>query len=104
MVSVKTKGRENLLMNIVNPNAEVAAQFMAFDIDTTDDESYTALIGNETTTHLTIKMASGVQQTFVRTDIRGMKSSGKSLMPEELHKDLTVQQMADLLTFIETSN
>ena len=104
MVTVKTKGRENLLMNIVNPNAEVAAQFMAFDIDTTDDESYTALIGNETTTHLTIKMASGVQQTFVRTDIRGMKSSGKSLMPEELHKDLTVQQMADLLTFIETSN
>ncbi|MGB0582710.1 MAG: PVC-type heme-binding CxxCH protein [Limisphaerales bacterium] len=104
MVTVKTKGRESLLMNIVNPNAELAAQFMAFEIETRDDESYTALIGNETTTHLTIKMASGVQQTFVRSDILGMKSSGKSLMPEELHKDLTVQQMADLLTFIEQSN
>lgn len=104
MVTVKTKGRENLLLNIINPNAEVAAQFMAFEVETRDDESYTALIGNETTTHLTIRMASGVQQTFVRSDILGMKSSGKSLMPEELHKDLTVQQMADLLTFIEQSN
>jgi putative membrane-bound dehydrogenase-like protein len=104
MVTVKTKGRENLLLNIINPNAEVAAQFMAFEIDTRDDESYTAVVGHETTTHLTIRMASGVEQTFVRTDIKGMKSSGKSLMPEELHKDLSVQQMADLLTFIESAN
>ena len=104
MVTVKTKGREALLMNIINPNAEVAAQFMAFEIETTDDEAYTAVIGNETTTHLTIRMANGVEQNIVRTQIKGMRSSGKSLMPEELHKGLSVRQMADLLTFIENAN
>ena len=104
MVTVKTKGRENLLLNILNPNAEVAPQFMAFEVETKDDESFTAVIGNETTTHLTIRMANGIEQTLVRTQIKGMRSSGKSLMPEELHKDLTVQQMADLLTFVEQSN
>ena len=104
MVTVKTKGRENLLLNIINPNAEVAPQFMAFEVETKDDESITALIGNETTTHLTLQMASGIEQTLVRTAIKGVRSSGKSLMPEELHKDLTVEQMADLLSFIEQSN
>lgn len=104
MVTVKTKGRENLLLNIINPNAEVAPQFMAFEVETKDDESFTALIGNETTTHLTLQMASGIEQTLVRTAIKGVRSSGKSLMPEELHKDLSVEQMADLLTFIEQSN
>jgi hypothetical protein len=33
-----------------------------------------------------------------------MKSSGKSLMPEELYKDLSTAQMADLLAFIEAAN
>jgi hypothetical protein len=37
----------------------------------------------------------------VRANIRGSSSSGKSLMPEGLEAGMAVQDMADLLTFIE---
>ena len=36
-----------------------------------------------------------------RTNVKGSSSSGKSLMPEGLEAGLSVQDMADLLTFIE---
>ena len=102
LVTVKNTGAEKLLVNILDPNREVAPQFLAFNVETKDDESLAALIANETTTHVTLRMASGVEKTLPRTSIRGMKSSGQSLMPEGLEAGLTPAQFADLLEFILT--
>jgi len=102
-VTVKTAGKEKLLASIVDPNAEIAPQFIAFHVDTRDDESYTALIGNETPSHVTLRMASGQEVTLPRTKVKGMKSSGQSLMPENLAAGLTPQGLADLLEFIVTA-
>ena len=100
LVTVKNTGAEKLLVNILDPNREVAPQFLAFSVETKDDESLVALIVNETTTHVTLRMASGIEKTLPRVSIRGMKSSGQSLMPEGLEQNLTPQGMADLLEFI----
>ncbi len=102
-VTVRTAGKDKLLASIVDPNAEVAPQFIAFQVDTKDDESYTAVIGNETPSHVTLRMASGQEVTLARTKVRGMKSSGQSLMPENLAAGLTAQAMADLIEFVLTA-
>ena len=102
-VTVRTAGKEKLLASIVDPNAEIAPQFIAFQVDTKDDESYTAVIGNETPSHVTLRMASGQEVTLARAKVRGMKSSGQSLMPENLAAGLTPQAMADLIEFVLTA-
>ena len=102
LVTVKSTGAEKLLVNILDPNREIAPQFLAFNVETKDDESYAALIANETTTHVTLRMANGIEKTLSRTTVRGMKSSGQSLMPEGLEQNLTPQGLADLLEFIAT--
>ena len=103
-VTVKTAGKEKLLSSLIAPNAEIAPQFIAFQVDTKDGESYTALIGNETPSDVTLRMASGQEITLPRTKVKGMKSSGQSLMPENLSAGLTPQAMADLLEFIVTAD
>lgn len=103
-VTVKTAGKEKLLASIIDPNAEVAPQFIAFQVDTKDGESYTALIGNETPSDVTLRMANGQELTLPRAKVKGMKSSGQSLMPENLAAGLTAQAMADLLEFIVTAD
>ncbi|MST01272.1 MAG: hypothetical protein EXS29_08190 [Pedosphaera sp.] len=75
---------------------------MAFTVETKDDESLVALIVNETTTHVTLRMANGIEKTLPRVAIRGMKSSGQSLMSEGLEVGLTPAQFADLIEFILT--
>ena len=100
LVTVKNTGAEKLLVNILDPNREVAPQYLAFTVELKDDESLVALIVNETTTHVTLRMANGIEKTLPRTTVRGMKSSGQSLMPEGLEQNLTPQGLADLLEFI----
>ena len=48
-----------------------------------------------------LRVMGGADVAIVRANIKGSSSSGKSLMPEGLESGMAVQDMADLLTFIE---
>jgi len=102
LLTVKNKGRAALLTGILDPNKEVAAQYMTFLVQTRAGESYLGVITEDTATQLTLKMAGGVSKTILRADVIGSSSEGRSLMPEGLEGGLTTQDLADLLTFIET--
>ncbi len=101
LITVKTKGREALLTAILDPHKEVAPQYIAFDVATKDGNAYTGIITRDDATGLTLKIMGGAEVAFPRSNVKGTSSSGKSLMPEGLEAGLSVQDMADLLTFIE---
>jgi putative heme-binding domain-containing protein len=46
-------------------------------------------------------MAEGKQKTIGRAEIEQIKVSNVSLMPEGIEKDVTPQQMADLLDYLK---
>ena len=102
LLTVKNKGRAALLTAILEPNKEIAAQYMSFLVRTRAGESYLGVIAEDTATQLTLRMPGGVSKTILRADVTGSSSDGRSLMPEGLEGGLTTQDMADLLTFIET--
>ncbi|MBI5394505.1 MAG: c-type cytochrome [Verrucomicrobia bacterium] len=101
-VTVKTAGREKLLTNILDPNREVAPQYLTYTIETRDGESYSGLISSDTPASVTLRQAFGKEDVVPRSNIKKMASGGLSLMPENLEANLTPQQLADLLEFIET--
>jgi putative heme-binding domain-containing protein len=102
LVTVKTKGREALLTAILEPNKEVAAQYIVHTVTTKGGDVYTGIISEDTAQSVTLLQAGGVSQHVPRRDIKGSSSEGKSMMPEGLEGGLEVQALADLLTFIET--
>jgi len=59
------------------------------------------LLAAETPTTITLRMAQGVEQKIGRSDIASMTTSRLSLMPQELEKSMTKQEMADLLAFLK---
>ena len=101
LITVKTKGREALLTAILEPHKEIAPQFIAYDITTKDGNAYTGIIARDDATGLSLKIMGGAEITLARANVRGSTSAGQSLMPEGLEAGLTVQDMANLLTFIE---
>ncbi|MBI5772995.1 MAG: c-type cytochrome [Verrucomicrobia bacterium] len=103
LVTVKTAGREKLLTSFLDPNREVAPQYLAFNIETKDGESYSGLIVADNAAGVTLRQAFGKEDVIPRTKIKTMRSPGQSLMPEGLEAGLTSQQMADLLEFIESA-
>ncbi len=99
--TVQTTGREKLLVNILDPNREVAPQFQAYEVETRDGESYIGLMANETTANISVQQAYGKLDVIPRANILKMNSQEQSLMPEGLESGLTPQDVANLLEFIE---
>ncbi len=100
LITVKTKGRDGILSAILDPNKEVAPQFIAYTVETKDGQSLTGFIAKDDASGLTLKMIGGAEQTIPRSQIKGSTSSGISLMPEGIEAGMDAQAMADLLTFI----
>ena len=101
LITVKAKGRDALLTAIVEPHKEVASQFIAYTVNTKEDQTLIGLITQDDASSLTVKMMGGAEVTIPRASVKGSSSAGQSLMPEGLEAGLSVQDMADLLSFIE---
>ncbi len=100
IVAMKTSGKEKLLVNIVDPNREVAPNLQTWLVETTDGESITGLLLKDSGGSVTLTIGGGSEMTLIRAQVRKFTPQGKSLMPEGLEEGLTLNQMADLLEFL----
>ncbi|MBI5691900.1 MAG: c-type cytochrome [Verrucomicrobia bacterium] len=101
LITTKSRGRDSLLAAIVDPHKEVAPQYIAYEVNTKDGNAYLGMITRDDASGLALKIMGGAEVSIPRANVKGSSSSGKSLMPEGLEGGMSVQDMADLLTFIE---
>jgi putative heme-binding domain-containing protein len=101
LVTVKTAGREKVLINILDPNREVAANYFTYLVETKNGESILGILARETGGSVILRQTFGKEETIPRSKIISMRNQGQSLMPEGLEAGLDVQGVADLLEFIE---
>lgn len=100
LVTVQTSGGDALLNAILDPNRDVAPQFLAYVLETRDGETLVGLVTLETSAAITLRQANGVETVVPRNRVKRLRSSAQSLMPEGLEQDLKPQDIADLLAFI----
>lgn len=100
LLSFRNRGAEALLVNVIDPNREINPQFLAYAIETIDGRQVVGMIDSETASSVTLRMAEGKLETIRRSEIEAMRSTGVSLMPEGIERDVDVQGMADLLEFL----
>lgn len=101
--TVRHAGKEKLLVNLLDPNREVAPNYVSYLVETRSEESWSGLIVNETPASLTLRRANGEETVIPRAEAVTIRSQGLSLMPEGLEADLTLQGMADLLEYVMTA-
>jgi putative membrane-bound dehydrogenase-like protein len=97
----RTKTPEGLLVDILNPNAAIDNNYVNYLITTKNGRTLTGIISAETAVGITLKRAENQTETVLRADIDEIVSTGQSLMPEGLEKGITVEEMADLLSFLK---
>ncbi len=68
---------------------------------TTDGLSHVGIIASESGSSITLKQPEEKSEILLRSDIELIRSNGISLMPEGLEKNITIPQMADLISFIK---
>ena len=92
---------EYLLLNILDPNRAVDANYFSYTLITRQGKAYTGLIKAETAGSITIRLPEGKEETILRSDVDELKTTGQSLMPVGFEKTINVEQMSDLISFLK---
>jgi putative heme-binding domain-containing protein len=95
--------RDNLrywLDNIVDPSAVIRDEFLAFVVDTKDGRSLTGIIAAQDRATVTLKLPDGQSVRLAREQIEELRASPISLMPEDVLKPLSDQQVRDLFAYL----
>jgi putative membrane-bound dehydrogenase-like protein len=102
LAAIGDKSPETLLVSILDPNRAVEPRFVAYVVDTNDGRSLTGVLGTETATSITLLQPSVLPVEILRTDIKGLRSTGMSLMPDGLESGLSQQDAADVIAHIRS--
>jgi len=98
----KKYNRAQLLENLLDPSKTMEEKYVAYAVQTVDGKTRTVIITARTREMATLKDAQGNVTTIRFSDVESFEPLKKSLMPDFLLRDLTADQAADLLSYLES--
>jgi putative heme-binding domain-containing protein len=98
--ALKTKTREGLVIDILDPSREVDPRYINYLVTTKDGRILTGMIAVESPSSITLRRAEKAEDTVLRNQIDEIQATAKSLMPDELEKQLSKQDLADVIAYL----
>ncbi len=91
---------DQLLSNVFDPSLVIGQIYQAYTVVTTDGRTLTGLVVENNPQRVVLKVQGGKIETIARKDIDEMAQSKLSLMPEGVEKQLSPEELRDLLAFL----
>ena len=98
----KKYDRRQTLTSILEPSRNVDAKYMQYQCLTNDGQVHTGIIVEKTARHVTLRDAKSDLHKIASEEIDELSPLTTSMMPELLVQDLTAQQLADLVAFLDS--
>lgn len=95
------KDRDYLLEAIVEPNKAIAKGFESLVVQDVDGKIHVGIVKQEDDQILRLMDADGKTITLRQEDLEGRRP-GKSAMPEDMAKQLSLRDIRDLVAYLET--
>lgn len=100
LATIKNRGPEFILLNVLDPNREVNPQYANYVLLTEDGRALSGMLTGETANSVTLTRAEGASDTVLRVDIDELRSTGLSIMPEGMEKQIDQRALADLIAYL----
>ncbi len=100
LFDIRQQPKEAILYHLILPEAEIAPNFVNYDCELKDGRLLSGLLAVESAAAITLRMAQGVEELVPRSRIARLTASRLSLMPQELEKTMSLQELADLLAYL----
>lgn len=94
--------RLQLLESILEPSKQIDPKFVTYLVETTSGQLLTGLLVSDTDAEITLKDVQGNLVMTPRDQIEQSVPQRQSLMPDLLFRDMTAQQLADLVEYLST--
>ena len=96
--------RAQILKSILEPSKDIDPKFMTYLAECSDGKTHTGILVSRDEKQTTLRQIDGKNITIDNTEIEVFAPQNKSLMPELLLKDLTPQDVVDLIDFIRSGD
>ena len=97
----RVKTPPQLLVDILNPNQAIDNNYQSYTVVTTSGAVHVGIIAAETAASVSLRQAENKTVDILRADIETIRANGVSLMPEGFEKQLSHQQLADVIAFVK---
>jgi putative heme-binding domain-containing protein len=97
------KSAMDFVQAIFDPSSAVNPNFIAYNVETRDGRSLSGIVRGETASGLTLVQGGGLRETILRREVKEIRASTLSLMPEGLEQAMTPAEVADLIAWIKKS-
>ncbi len=95
-------GREALYESILYPSAGISHNYETHVVILDSGTVVTGIIASQTDDELSIKAADALMRTFKKSEIEQMEKQNVSIMPADLQKVLSPQDLADVVEYLTT--
>ena len=92
--------RPQLLESLLQPSKTIDPKYATWTVVTEGGDVYSGLLVEKTVAGVTIRDAQNQLHSVVAAEIQQLEQQPQSLMPEQLLRDMTRQEAADLLEFL----
>ena len=103
LAALKDRSTGALLTAILDPNRAVESKFLSYTAVTTEGVQHVGMLRGESGNAITLLGPDGREQTLARSELEVLTASKRSLMPEGLEKDLSAQDLADVIAFVQSA-
>jgi len=91
-----------LVESILKPSAKIAQGFETYRIETTDGKMFTGFVVSESARAVLLRDAAGLQHEVKLAQIESRIIQKQSLMPEGIVGNLTPEELADLIAYLQS--
>ena len=95
-------GKDGLYTAILYPSAGVEHGYEGHVVRIKGGDEVVGILVGETQDELTLRIAGGLVNSYKKSDVTARRVQKESIMPEELQKGMTVQELADLVEYMTT--
>ena len=93
--------RDFLLVSIVDPSAVIRKEFLNYNVELKDGSVLSGLIVEQSPNSITLAVAKNERTIILRSNIKELRESAVSLMPEGLLQPLKPQELRDLFSYLQ---
>jgi putative heme-binding domain-containing protein len=101
LTGIDRKNLDFLLLNIVSPSAYIRPEYVNFEIETKDDQNLSGLVVDSSPASVTMLDRNNKAHVVPRDNLRSMRESQLSLMPEGLLEALKPTELMDLFAYLQ---
>jgi putative heme-binding domain-containing protein len=89
-----------ILESLLEPSKSIDPKYVAYLVETKDGKLYTGLLVEKTAKEVVLKVQADKDVRVAASEVERIAPQSRSLMPDQLLRDLTQEQAADLLAFL----